>query len=117
MEHETSIEKGDRFEDDVFRTLSQMIDDGLFLAPRENTRILRKPRYYSKDREKEIEFDISVEISFPGETRYSVLCIAECKDLAGNVPVDDLEEFHSKLQQVGAHKGIVFSRSAFQSGA
>ena len=44
--------------------------------------------------------------------------ILECKDYESrNVNVDEVEEFHHKIQQVGAHKGLIFTRHGFATGA
>jgi hypothetical protein len=39
--------------------------------------------------------------------------VIECKDYRGSIPVDDVEEFHAKLQQIGADntKGMIFTRT------
>ena len=51
----------------------------------------------------------------PNAEQYSHLTIFECKDLNKNVSVDDIEEFESKLRQVGEHdtKGIMVSTKGF----
>src|SRR5262249_26500150 len=61
----------------------------------------------------------AIEISLPGASSYSVLVLVECKDYSGKVPVNDLEEFWAKVEQVaGANvKGIFASTSAFNEGA
>jgi hypothetical protein len=41
----------------------------------------------------------------------------ECKHYKKKVPVDDVEEFHSKIDDIGAHKGIVITTVGFQVGA
>lgn len=90
-----------------------------------NVRIRKKPRYYSKDRDAEIEFDVSVEkyLGNPDENenmRPSIIVIIECKDYSSNIPVDDVEEFHAKLQQVGADntKGMMITQNGcFQKSA
>lgn len=47
-----------------------------------------------------------------------MLWIWECKDYPDrNVKVDELEEFQSKLVQVGANKGTVVTRRGFQKGS
>ena len=48
------------------------------------------------------------------------LWIWECKDYSSPIPVNELEEFHSKLEQIGADntKGtMITSNGWFQSGA
>ncbi len=55
----------------------------------------------------------------PGATRYSLIYIIECKSYNKRVPVDDIEEFYGKIQQVGGVnvKGIFISNSPLQEGA
>jgi len=62
--------------------------------------------------------DIVVDVSF----NYSIagadlLFLVECKCYNHNVPVDDVEEFRSKIDDIGAHKGIMVTTVGFQSGA
>jgi len=62
---------------------------------------------------------VSIEITLPGEESYSVLVLIECKDYSNTIPVNDLEEFWAKIDQVaGANvKVVVASTAAFQEGA
>lgn len=66
-----------------------------------------------------IEFEISIEIFLKGQDDPCIIWIWECKDYASSIPVDDLEEFHSKLEQIGADKtkGTMVCRGAYQEGA
>jgi hypothetical protein len=41
----------------------------------------------------------------------------ECKDHFSSISVDKIEAFHSKLEDVGADKGIIIAKSGFQQGA
>lgn len=43
--------------------------------------------------------------------------LVECKHLARSVERKDVQVLHSKIQSIGAHKGMLFSVSGFQSGA
>jgi Zn-dependent peptidase ImmA (M78 family) len=111
--------KGDRFEEQVFEFLSREINEGRFYVFRpECCKIFRKKGYYSRDREDFIVFDISVEVFLPGFETPSLLVLIECKNYSGKVPVGDIEEFGSKINQVAGFnaKGIFASASAFQSG-
>ena len=111
--------KGDRFEEQVFKFLSREINEGRFYVFRpECCKIFRKKGYYSRDREDFIVFDISVEVFLPGFETPSLLVLIECKNYSGKVPVGDIEEFGSKINQVAGFnaKGIFASASAFQSG-
>ena len=46
-----------------------------------------------------------------------VLFLVECKCYNHLVPVDEVEEFHSKIDDIGAHKGIMVTTVGFQEGA
>lgn len=54
----------------------------------------------------------------PGQRKYSLLILIECKNYGEPVPVGEIEEFHTKLQQVtGVNvKGIFASSNSFQEG-
>ena len=112
-----TVAKGDKLEAEVFRLFRRIIDEGDFWAKKDFCKLTQKARYFSRTREKEIEFDLAVEIWLPGASRPSVICPIECKNYAHAVPVDDVEEFVSKYEQVEAHKGIIVSRGPFQQGA
>lgn len=114
-----TVLKGNSFEDKVFDIFETQLRDGSFYLKKEFCKVFKKKGYFSKDREKDIIFDVSIEVTIPGQSRYSLLFLIECKNYNHSVPVDDLEEFFSKIQQVsGANiKGILVSTNAFQSGA
>lgn len=84
-----------------------------------NCRVYQKKKYYSKDRNGYIETDISIELFIEGADTYSLLWVWECKDYNSYIPVDDVEEFHAKLQQIGADntKGTIITRGYFQRSA
>lgn len=111
--------KGNRLEDEVFEVFENQIQENCFFVKREFCRIFQRKGYYSKDREKDIVFDISIEVTIPGQERYSLLFLIECKNYDHGVPVDDVEEFFAKIIQVsGANaKGIVVSTNRFQESA
>ncbi|WP_431051576.1 ImmA/IrrE family metallo-endopeptidase [Roseateles sp. L2-2] len=111
--------KGDTLEIAVFNLLKHEIESGDFWAKSDCCQIHRKKGYFSKDREANIVFDVSIEIRYPGADTYSMLVLVECKNYDKTVPVDDLEEFFAKVQQVGAAnaKAVFVTRSALQRGA
>ncbi|WP_156001227.1 restriction endonuclease [Thioalkalivibrio sp. ALgr3] len=114
-----TVAKGDAFEDEVFQALKRELEEGrLGLAPA-SARMFQKKGYYSKDREKEIVVDISIEVWRPGAENFSLLWVCECKDYESPIPVDDIEEFKAKLDQIAGKnvKGVVVTKRAFQSGA
>jgi len=114
-----TTKKGDKLEEKAYQFFEEEISKGRFWCSKELCHIYAKKGYYSKDREKNIVFDVSIEIYLPGQETYSLLVLIECKNYNHKVPVDDVEEFFSKIQQIsGANaKGIIFSSNAFQEGA
>lgn len=60
------------------------------------------------------QIDIYAEFTAMSVT-FKVLC--ECKQYSKPVGRDKVAELHSKLESIGAHKGILLSTSGFQSGA
>ena len=114
----SSVEKGNRLEDQVFDLFTTEIKAGRFLAKPSCCKIFRKKGYYSRDRQGDVVFDVSIEISLPGESVPSMLFLLECKNYGHAVPVDDIEEFFAKTQQVAASncKAVVVSTNSFQKG-
>lgn len=115
-----TVRKGDIFEDKSYELIIQAIKNGELGVIEEFARPFKKKKYYSKDREKDIEFDLAIEIWPKMSQRFSILFLIECKNYSSKkVPVDDIEEFHSKITQVAGVnvKGIMIARSSFSSGA
>ena len=111
---------GVSFEKEVFTIVRELVKKNNFLIGEPNVKVLKKPKYYSKDREALIECDISVEkyLGNPNkikDLRPSIIVVIECKDYSRAIPVDDVEEFHAKLQQIGADntKGIMITRNGY----
>lgn len=61
-----------------------------------------------------IKIDVSFNYTVVGA---DLLFLVECKCYGHSVPVDDVEEFHSKIDDIGAHKGIMVTTVGFQEGA
>jgi Restriction endonuclease len=82
------------------------------------TLVKHKPKYFSRDRACDITFDVSAEVTRPGETQPFFYWVLECKNYKHTVPVDDAEEFFAKLQQIGGanFKGTIISTAGFASG-
>jgi Zn-dependent peptidase ImmA (M78 family) len=114
-----TTKKGDKLEDRVYSILSDLLSEDKFFISGKNSKIFKKKSYYSRDRDSKIIFDISIETFMPGAKEYSLLTIIECKNLNKKVPVDDVEEFASKIRQIGEDntKGIMFTQLGFQKGA
>jgi hypothetical protein len=73
----------------------------------------RKP-YTGRVSRREIVVDLSFNYDLVGA---DLLCVIECKCYNHAVPVDDVEEFHSKLDDIGAQKGIMITTVGYQDGA
>ncbi len=95
-----TVEKGDLFENLSYNIINDNLSQGkLGLIPA-YCRVFQKKGYYSASRLSDIIFDISIEVWLPGADTYSLLYLIECKNYSTNVPVNKIEDFHSKIQQV-----------------
>lgn len=114
----STVEVGNKFENRMYEWLSTEIESDRFYFKKELCRIYKKKGYYSNDRKKDIIFDIAIEVFMPNADHFSHLVLIECKNYNHSVPVDDVEEFFQKTQQIsGANlKAIVASTNSFQSG-
>lgn len=114
-----TTKKGDKFEDKVFGLFTELLSNNELFIPNKFSKPFQKKPYYSKDREKNIITDISIETTLPNADRYSLLTIIECKGYPKNtVQVDEVEEFASKLSQIAGHniKGIMVTSSKYAEG-
>ena len=114
-----SVAKGNAFEDRVFAALtSELNGDKLGLSPN-LAKPFKKKGYYSRDRDAGIIVDMSIEVWLPNAERWSLLWVCECKDYSGSVPVDDVEEFKAKLDQIAGvnKKGVMAISGVLQQGA
>lgn len=114
-----TVAKGDAFENRVFESIKKLLESGdLGLNP-QYCRLFQKKGYYSRDRNSDIIVDISIEVWLPNADRWSMLWVCECKDYKKPVPVDDIEEFKAKLNQIAGLnvKGLFTTSSAFQRAA
>ena len=78
------------------------------------TVVHHKKVYTGRVSKRDIVVDVSFNYSVAGS---DILILVECKNYNHKVPVDDVEEFHSKIDDIGAHKGIMLTTMGFQSGA
>jgi len=109
--------KGDVLEEKSFELFSQMLSDDRFYVPGKSSKIFRKRKYYSKDREADIIFDMAIETTFQGAETYSLLTLFECKNYDNSVQVGDVESFSDRVKQVGGHKAIMVTTSPFEKSA
>lgn len=116
---ESSTAKGSKLENQVFELVSKLLKEDNFIVPKKTSEVYKKKGYFSSKRHKEIIFDVTIETTLPSAEKYSFLTVIECKNLNKKVTVDDIEEFGSKLNQVGEHntKGIIITTNTFQKSA
>jgi len=103
----------------VYSALNRELQgERLCVAPK-HAKIFAKKSYYSRDRESQIVTDISIEVFLPERDRPTFVWVFECKDYRNKVPVNDVEEFHAKLEQIGEDntKGTFVTNAALQRGA
>ena len=113
------VNTGVELEKMMLEKVKSLVQKNEFLVTNPYVFVKEKPKYYSKDRDSFITFDISVEkyVKDPNiikEIKPSLLIIIECKDYQKSISVDDVEEFHAKLEQIGTDKtkGIMITREA-----
>lgn len=115
----STVARGAAFENRVFSAVgAELTADRLGLSPA-TARPYQRKAYFSRDRDADIITDISIEVWLPSADVWSILWVCECKDYSGSVPVDDVEEFKAKLDQIaGANKkGIMAVSGALQGSA
>lgn len=61
-----------------------------------------------------IKIDVSFELKL---NAFTILCLVECKWYNHKVDVSEVEEFRTKIDDIGAHKGLMFTTEGYQDGA
>jgi Zn-dependent peptidase ImmA (M78 family) len=114
-----SVTKGNNFEKSSLEVIYNALKEDKIGLPEKYVRVFQKKGYYSEKRKSEIVFDISIEVWPPEAERYSLIYLIECKSYNKKVPVDDVEEFYTKIQQVAGvnAKGVFITNRGFQEGA
>ena len=98
-----TVKIGDKFEKKALKIIHKAIKDGQLSINEAHAEVFEKKAYYSRDREKDIIFDLSIEIWPEKAKDYSLVYFIECKSgksKSTKVPIDDIEEFHEKVRQV-----------------
>jgi Zn-dependent peptidase ImmA (M78 family) len=110
---------GNEFEEKVTEVFKNFLRDGSLGVDPLYAKVFTKPKYYSRDREADITFDLSIEIWPKGAERCAFMFLIECKKYSHNVPVNDVEEFYAKIGQVTgtAVKGVLVTNKGFQQSA
>lgn len=110
---------GAAFELAVYTALQNAVSCGDLGLLERSCKITHGKRYYSQDRRSWMATDVSIELFAGKGRRPAILWVWECKNYDGAVPVSDVEEFHAKLEQLGADrtKGTIIASGRFQKGA
>jgi hypothetical protein len=113
------MQKGLSLELRAFEALKHELENNRLGFLPEACRIFHQKGYFSRDRGKDIQIDVSIEVFLPNAPTWSWLLACECKDYSGSIPVDDVEEFWSKLTQIaGANvKGCMVITGGMQESA
>lgn len=85
-----------------------LVVDSFFLGD-----VALQKEFLGKRSRRKIKVDVSFRLSPLGA---DILCLVECKYYKRKVPVGRVEEFVTKLQDIGGHKGIFVTTTGFQSG-
>jgi len=112
------VSKGLDYEQAVLDKVQDELSRGNFGIDPNLARVRHKPNYFSRDRGKDIIFDVSIEVFRKAASKPYWVWIWECKNYSHTVPVADVEEFHDKLSQVGADrtKGSMITPVGFDPG-
>ena len=81
--------------------------------------VFHQRAYFSRERQANIVVDIAIEVTIPGASVPFFLWVWESKNLSSPLSVDHVEEFHAKLQQIGADKtkGTIALQGEIQKSA
>lgn len=111
------VEKGNKFEDRVYQLIKELLENDELPISKKRSKVYQKKGYYSKMREDNIIFDISIETYLPNQDKYSMLWLIECKDYEQAIPVNRIQTFKTQIDEVAGHKGIFISSNKYQKGA
>lgn len=113
------MEKGKAFETTLKQLLEGELNRGDLGVKGGSAKVFARKSYPSADRGRSIVMDVSLELYRQGTEKPFFVWVWESKDYKRQVPIDDIEEFHAKLEQIGLHKtkGTVACRNGFQKGA
>lgn len=114
----STVAKGNAFEDKVYDILQQMIEKEELPINGKKSKLFKKKKYKTTDgSDSEIEIDVSIETYLNDDSKPSILTLIECKNYSSAVDVSEVRDFYTRILQLNAHKGIMFSTAKFQEGA
>lgn len=115
-----TYQQGEEFETLAYHLVQDALDNLKFGLIPSCCKLSKKAPYRSAAREKDIIFDLSIEVRPVGAETRTLLYLIECKNYSDHkVPVDDVEEFWAKVSQVSdmGVKPVMITTNKFQSGA
>ena len=117
-----TVDKGNKLEDLLYDYLVGQKERNELVYDVHNPdlcEIFKKKKYYSTEREGDVEFDVVIEITRKASSKPHTYVVFECKNYQNSVPDRSVREFSDKLLDVFRHnsKGIFVVSSPLQSGA
>lgn len=117
-----TTDKGNKLEDQLYDYLHGQLVRGKHVFdvyPANLCEVHKKKKYYCREREGDVEFDVVIEIRREGRSEPHLRVIFECKNHEKPVQERDIRDFSDKIKGISAHgaKGLVVSSSRLQSGA
>lgn len=118
----STIEKGNKLEDQLYAYLQDQLERGdlVFGAhPPELCEVHKKKKYLCKERGRDVEFDVVVEIRRNNRAEPYSFVLFECKNHKEPVKERDITDFSDKIGRIFGHrtKGLIVTTSRLQSGA
>lgn len=115
MSLKNTTKKGDFYEQFVIERLQTLINNGsLGLIP-EMVKITPKKKYHIHTGN-DIEVDIVLEVYRQGAEKPINIWYIECKNYTRRITTEKLNDVHTKMGLIGAHKGMIFTSVGFNSG-
>lgn len=118
----TTVQKGDMLEDKFHQYLHDPKSRGDRVYGTYDPslcKIYKKKKYYCSESERDVEFDVVVELYGEGRSDPNFYAIFECKNYEGSIPESEITDFSDKLGRIFKHaaKGVIVVTSRLQSGA
>lgn len=114
--------KGNKLEDRFYEHLIEQQNSNepvhdLFIP--ECCKIYKKKGYFSRDRNGDVELDVTIELFRKGSTERHSIIVFECKNHDSPVQERDIRDFSDKIRDIFPHsaKGVIVTASRLQSGA
>lgn len=117
-----TTEKGDRLEDAFYAYLCDQQERGLLVFDAYSSnlcKVYKKKRYYCAERQRDVVFDVVIELFRKGRDLPHSYVVFECKNHTRAIQERDVTDFSDKIGRLfqNAIKGVVVVSSSLQSGA